>query len=109
LIVCPTTVVTISLNVTATLVAAMHAELVVDIEVMRVVVLLLVLDATVVALVLLEDTATEDEDDDDPPAPTIAISAQVKIYLARLKRIPPQTQQRMITRIIWDLTFFVTV
>ena len=56
--------VTISLNVTATLVAAMHAELVVNIEVMRAVKPLLVLDATVIVLVLLEDAATEDEDEE---------------------------------------------
>jgi hypothetical protein len=77
LIVCPTTVVTISLKVTATLVAAMQVELVV--EALDVVDVLSVEPADEVPLETvdaLEAAGAEDDEELDPPE--IAISAQVR-------------------------------
>jgi hypothetical protein len=70
LIVCSTTVVTTSLNVTATLDAAVQDVLVVNVES----VVVLVPNATTVL-----ELDTEDEGDDEAPlGPVIAISAQVR-------------------------------
>ena len=74
LIVCPTTVDTISLNVTATLVTAVQAELVVDVTSVDV----LKLDLPVGAAVLEEDNAEKEDDVGEDSDPVIAMSEQVK-------------------------------